>query len=106
MPTNKTSGSLGDPYVPLSQTGSVESASVVEDRETGRSRGFGFVEMPSSEERETTLQHSFGGENKVRAMIDRAFENIELIRQRMANDQIEIDALRIETRAILAQILA
>lgn len=45
-------------------------------------------------------------EQKLRAMIDRALENVELIRLRMANDQIEIDALRIETRATLAQILA
>jgi RNA recognition motif-containing protein len=29
----------------FSQAGTVESANVVEDRETGRSRGFGFVEM-------------------------------------------------------------
>lgn len=30
--------------------GTVESATVVEDRETGRSRGFGFVEMASQED--------------------------------------------------------
>lgn len=29
--------------------GEVNSAKVIMDRETGRSRGFGFVEMPSSE---------------------------------------------------------
>ncbi|HJR07857.1 MAG TPA: RNA-binding protein [Pyrinomonadaceae bacterium] len=34
----------------FAQAGTVESASVVEDRETGRSRGFGFVEMSTSEE--------------------------------------------------------
>lgn len=30
--------------------GSIESASVVTDRDTGRSRGFGFVEMGTAEE--------------------------------------------------------
>lgn len=34
----------------FSGIGTVESASVVEDRETGRSRGFGFVEMASAED--------------------------------------------------------
>jgi len=34
----------------FAQAGTVESASVVEDRDTGRSRGFGFVEMSSKEE--------------------------------------------------------
>ena len=34
----------------FAQAGTVESAAVVEDRETGRSRGFGFVEMSTKEE--------------------------------------------------------
>ena len=34
----------------FSQYGSVSSAKVVIDRETDRSKGFGFVEMPSNEE--------------------------------------------------------
>ncbi len=34
----------------FAQVGTVESAAVVEERETGRSRGFGFVEMSSKEE--------------------------------------------------------
>lgn len=32
------------------QFGAVTSAQVLSDRETGRSRGFGFVEMPNDEE--------------------------------------------------------
>ena len=49
----------------FSQVGTVESASVVEDRETGRSRGFGFVEMASREEGEAAINQfngkDFGG---------------------------------------------
>jgi len=39
----------------FAQSGTVESASVVEDRDTGRSRGFGFVEMSSKEEGEAAI---------------------------------------------------
>ena len=34
----------------FARIGAVESASVVTDRDTGRSRGFGFVEMATAEE--------------------------------------------------------
>jgi len=34
----------------FSSAGTVESATVVTDRDSGRSRGFGFVEMSTSEE--------------------------------------------------------
>ena len=34
----------------FARIGTVESASVVTDRDTGRSRGFGFVEMATTEE--------------------------------------------------------
>jgi cold-inducible RNA-binding protein len=39
----------------FSQAGTVESANVVEDRETGRSRGFGFVEMATKEDGENAI---------------------------------------------------
>lgn len=34
----------------FSQYGQVSSAKVITDRDTGRSKGFGFVEMPNDEE--------------------------------------------------------
>jgi cold-inducible RNA-binding protein len=46
----------------FSQAGTVQSASIVEDRETGRSRGFGFVEMSSSEEGQAAIQQFNGKE--------------------------------------------
>jgi len=46
----------------FAQAGSVESAKVVEDRDTGRSRGFGFVEMASAEEAQTAIEQ-FNGQD-------------------------------------------
>jgi cold-inducible RNA-binding protein len=46
----------------FSQAGTVETASVVEDRDTGRSRGFGFVEMSSREEAESAISQLNGKE--------------------------------------------
>ncbi|MEP6944787.1 MAG: RNA-binding protein, partial [Acidobacteriota bacterium] len=40
--------------------GSVQSANLIEDRETGRSRGFGFVEMSSKEEAQTAITNFDG----------------------------------------------
>jgi cold-inducible RNA-binding protein len=51
----------------FSQAGTVESASVIEDRETGRSRGFGFVEMATPEEGAAAIEmfngKDLGGRN-------------------------------------------
>ena len=44
------------------QAGTVESANIVEDRETGRSRGFGFIEMSSKEEAQTAIEQLNGKE--------------------------------------------
>jgi RNA recognition motif-containing protein len=54
--------SSGDLQELFAQAGTVESASVVEDRETGRSRGFGFVEMASKEEGEKAIEQFNGKE--------------------------------------------
>ena len=52
----------------FSQAGTVESASVVEDRDTGRSRGFGFVEMSTKEEGEAAIAQFNGKEVQGRAL--------------------------------------
>lgn len=46
----------------FAQVGTVESASVVEDRDTGRSRGFGFVEMATKEEAQAAIEQFNGKE--------------------------------------------
>ncbi len=38
------------------QFGMVDSARIITDRETGRSRGFGFVEMPSEEQADNAIK--------------------------------------------------
>ena len=42
--------------------GEVTTASVITDRETGRSRGFGFVEMPSADQARAAIQATNGTE--------------------------------------------
>ena len=52
----------------FAQAGTVESVSLIEDRETGRSRGFGFVEMSSKEEGAAAIQQFNGKELGGRAL--------------------------------------
>ena len=52
----------------FAQAGTVESSTVVEDRETGRSRGFGFVEMSSKEEGAAAITQFNGKEVNGRAL--------------------------------------
>ena len=52
----------------FAQAGTVESANVVEDRDTGRSRGFGFVEMSSKEEGQAAITQFNGKEINGRAL--------------------------------------
>jgi RNA recognition motif-containing protein len=46
----------------FSQFGSVKSAEVISDRDTGRSKGFGFVEMSSDQEAQAAIDGINGTE--------------------------------------------
>jgi RNA recognition motif-containing protein len=52
----------------FAQAGTVESANIVEDRDTGRSRGFAFVEMSTQEEATAAIQQFNGKEVGGRAL--------------------------------------
>nr|MBP7473207.1 RNA-binding protein [Prevotella sp.] len=56
---NTTSESLETLFA---QYGEVSSANVITNRETGRSRGFGFVEMPNDEEAQKAIDSLNGTE--------------------------------------------
>jgi RNA recognition motif-containing protein len=55
---------LGDLF---SQYGEVSSVKIIKDRETQRSRGFGFVEMPSDDQAKAAMEalanYEMGGRN-------------------------------------------
>ena len=53
LPFSTTDEQLGAHF---SQAGSVVSAKVIMDRNTGRSRGFGFVEMATDEEAKKAIE--------------------------------------------------
>lgn len=63
----------------FSQAGSVDSATVIMDKRTGRSKGFGFVEMSSDAEADKAVEMMNGKEldgrrlvvNEARPMTDR-----------------------------------
>jgi len=59
LPFNTTNQDLNEIF---GEIGSVESANVIEDRETGRSRGFGFVEMANKEDGERAIAELNGKE--------------------------------------------
>ena len=60
--TDSTLAQLFEPH------GTVESAQVIMDRDTGRSKGFGFVEMGSDAEAQAAIQALNGKEVEGRAL--------------------------------------
>jgi RNA recognition motif-containing protein len=76
LPYSATDQILTDTF---SQCGTVQSAKVITDRETGRSKGFGFVEMASESEASTAIEKFNGADydgrrmtvNEARPMVSR-----------------------------------
>jgi RNA recognition motif-containing protein len=76
IPYSSTDATLKDAF---SQAGTVTSASIIMDRMTGRSKGFGFVEMASDAEAQAAIDmwngKEFEGRNltvsEARPMTDR-----------------------------------
>jgi RNA recognition motif-containing protein len=65
LPYSVTDQVLVDSF---SQVGTVASAKVITDRDTGRSKGFGFVEMSSDEEAQNAITQFNGADYEGRSL--------------------------------------
>lgn len=65
LPYSTTDESLADAFA---QFGTVESARVITDRDSGRSKGFGFVEMSSDAEAAESISQLNGAQLDGRAI--------------------------------------
>ena len=65
LPFTATDQDLGEMFT---QVGQVASAKVIMDRESGRSKGFGFVEMVSDEEAQNAISQFHGAEFSGRSL--------------------------------------
>ena len=65
LPYSATDQSLSDAF---SQCGTVETAKVIMDRDSGRSKGFGFVEMSSATEAQDSISRLNGSQMDGRAI--------------------------------------
>ena len=53
----------------FAEYGQVDSVKIITDRETGRAKGFGFVEMPNDSEAQAAIDGLNGSEVMGRAMV-------------------------------------
>ena len=65
LPYSATDQTLADTF---SQYGTVESAKVITDRDSGRSKGFAFVEMSTADEANTSIDRLNGSQLDGRAI--------------------------------------
>jgi cold-inducible RNA-binding protein len=65
LPFSTTSDSLCEIFA---QFGEVDSSKIIMDRETGRSKGFGFVEMSSGEAADSAIEKLHGSDFGGRAL--------------------------------------
>lgn len=65
LPFSVTESTINDMFAPH---GTVESANLITDRDTGRSKGFGFVEMSTDEEAQNAINELNGKEIDGRAL--------------------------------------
>ena len=65
LPYSANDQTLADMFA---QCGTVESAKIIMDRDSGRSKGFGFVEMSSEAEANAAIAKFNGADNDGRAM--------------------------------------
>jgi cold-inducible RNA-binding protein len=66
LPFSATSESLNEMF---SKFGTVDSAKIVMDRDTGRSKGFGFVEMSSGDEAAAAIEKLNGQDLGGRSLV-------------------------------------
>ena len=66
LPFDTTEDQLGQLFVPFGQIG---KATLIMDRETGRSKGFGFVEMPNDAEAQAAITKLNGSNLGGRAIV-------------------------------------
>lgn len=65
LPYQTSESELQDLFTPF---GTVKSAKVIVDRDTGKSKGFGFVEMSSENEAQDAIKNLDGKENNGRSI--------------------------------------